>query len=776
VRAIPRKWWLWMILLPAAAQAAGVDLRDAVVVVRAGAVAEAEKTAATVLVEELEKRSGVRLPIATSWPEGKTVVAILSGAAGSIGRPEGYRLQVEQKAGSATLVRIDGADARGSLYGVGHLLRLVEWGAGKLNLPVPLDVTSAPTSPIRGHQLGYRATANSYDAWTPAQYEQYIRELAIFGANSIENIPSQDDRPSPVMKTTRREMNRAISLICRRYGMDYWVWWPVDFDLRDAHGKRRAQMLVSFEEFLRGTSELTGVFVPGGDPGDNPPELLLPYLEEMAKLMRPVHPKARIWLSMQGFDKRKTDYVYQYLERESPWWMAGLVAGPSSPPLAETRRRLPAKYKLRVYPDITHNKICQFQVPALDQAIALTLGREAVNPRPVEYARIHNWYAPYSDGFLSYSDGAHDDVNKNVWSALAWDPSRDVRDILTEYARFHFGPEVAAGAVDGILALERNWNGPLATNGAVEGTLLQWKRLEAQAPRLAGNWRWQMLLLRAYYDAHVRRRLLQDSALETQANAALAEAGAKGAEQVMSEALRVLDRAAAEPVSADLRARIFDLCEALYQSIGLQTSTVKYHASGAERGAVLDFVDLPLNNRWWLEDEFARIRKLGTEAEKVARLKVIATWENPGPGSYYDNVGNFAKAPHLLNPVIDPVEPEEDRIEPLFWWWDQGRSRARLTWQATMWPRALVYEGLDANATYIVRSTGYGKALLRIDGERVAPTLDGKEMGEFKEFPVPAKCLQDRKLVLTWDIPDDEGHLNWRKRSRLAEVWLLKKN
>jgi hypothetical protein len=49
-------------------------------------------------------------------------------------------------------------------------------------------------------------------------------------------------------------------------------------------------------------------------------------------------------------------------------------------------------------------------------------------------------------------------------------------------------------------------------------------------------------------------------------------------------------------------------------------------------------------------------------------------------------------------------------------------------------------------------------------------------MGEFTEFAVPAKHLKDRKLVLTWDIPDDEGHLNWRKRSRLSEVWLLKKN
>lgn len=91
-----------------------------------------------------------------------------------------------------------------------------------------------------------------------------------------------------------------------------------------------------------------------------------------------------------------------------------------------------------------------------------------------------------------------------------------------------------------------------------------------------------------------------------------------------------------------------------------------------------------------------------------------------------------------------------------------------------MWPSGMVYEGLDPDATYVVRSSGYGQALLRINGERVVPRLDGKQMGEFKEFPVAAKYIKDRRLVLTWDRPTDERDLNWRQKSRLAEVWLLK--
>src|SRR5207247_1151060 len=104
-------------------------------------------------------------------------------------RPEGYRLFVEQKTAAVWII---GADLRGTLFGVGRLLREIDWAPGSLSLAAPLDVATAPVYPIRGHQLGYRAQANSYDAWDAKQFEQYIRELTYFGANSIEAIPFQD--------------------------------------------------------------------------------------------------------------------------------------------------------------------------------------------------------------------------------------------------------------------------------------------------------------------------------------------------------------------------------------------------------------------------------------------------------------------------------------------------------------------------------------------------------------------------------------------------------
>jgi hypothetical protein len=285
-----------------------------------------------------------------------------------------------------------------------------------------------------------------------------------------------------------------------------------------------------------------------------------------------------------------------------------------------------------------------------------------------------------------------------------------------------------------------------------------------------------MCLLRANYDAYVRRRLLNETRLENEADAVMAQAAGTGSGAGMEKAAAILERAVTQPVGADLRTRIVELCDELFHSIGLQTSVPKYFAIGEERGAVLDFVDYPLNNRWWLEDQFKAIRQLGSESEKCDRLIALAKWEHPGQGSFYDDVGNIAKSPHVVRFSSETAPENSRQPEPTFWWWDQGFSRARLSWQVTMWPAAMVYEGLNPNKSYVVRCSGAGQALLRINGERVEPSSTTDQFGtQIKEFPVAANYVKDRKLVLTFDRPVNEGGLNWRQRSRLAEVWLIAK-
>ena len=79
----------------------------------------------------------------------------------------------------------------------------------------------------------------------------------------------------------------------------------------------------------------------------------------------------------------------------------------------------------------------------------------------------------------------------------------------------------------------------------------------------------------------------------------------------------------------------------------------------------------------------------------------------------------------------------------------------------------------DPNTNYLIRVSGYGEALLKANGVRLKPTKYEKGFEQFKEFPLPKDLIKDGKLKITFDKPDEE-HLNWRKQSRVTDVWIIK--
>lgn len=746
-----------------------LDLSKAIIVASENIPALQRTKFIQVLQEEIGKRTDLQWGLSAKSASTPLVILALSTDKSVAGKtvpsfnesshaskPEGFKVLVDGQQ-----VWLIGNDNRGVLYAIGSFLTGIRWSKQKVTLPMAFAVETSPAYPLRGHQLGFRNTANSWDGWTIREMEQYIRELALFGSMAIENIPFHDGR-SPHFKVTREEMNRAMSSLCRDYGLDYWVWAPGDVDL--SKHELVKQELEKHELFYKQCVKLDGVFFPGGDPGNNHPNVVMPFLKSLSGILKKYHPAAGLWISMQGFSDDEVNYFYEYLEKHDPDWLAGVVTGPSSPSLSSTRFRLPKKYKHRHYPDITHNVRSQFPVPNWDHAFALTLGREASNPRPVAYGKIHNQTAPFTDGFISYSDGAHDDVNKIVWSQLGWDPGKDIHSIVADYARFHFGDALAQDVADGIFALEQNWSGPIEENGAIETSFHFWKALEKKGAHLSSNWRWQLLVLRAYYDVYQKRRKQYEERLETEANAILVNAKMLGIEKAMDMALEKVNEAVNAPIEKEMASKIEVLCEQLFQSMQLQTSVEKYKASGSERGAILDFLYRPLNNRWWLEDEFAKIKKMQTEEEKLKRLAVIASWENPGPGSYYDDVSNISKSTHVKTRSEDGTD---------FMWDNNGKSRKRLSTLTYQNFPELEYHDLDPRGKYIIRVAGYGDALLRIDGVRVEPTMYNKGMEEFKEFPLNPKFFSDGSIKLSFDQPE-ESHLNWRQHSKVSDIWLIK--
>jgi hypothetical protein len=780
-------------------QAADLDLRKAVVVAPDG-LSRPEVKAVSMLVEEVEKRTQTRWEVSHSWP-GDSVAVIAVGPAASLkkfagpfaskieGRPavkgkEGYRVCVEREGRGAPTVFVIGNDARGVLFGVGRLLRELHMGRGRVTLPDGIDVATAPKYPLRGHQLGYRPKTNSYDAWTLPMWEQYYRDLAVFGTNAVELIPprSDDAADSPHFPLPPLDMMVGMSKLADDYGLDVWIWYPaMDRDYADPATVEFA--LKEWEGVFKKLPRIDAIFVPGGDPGHTRPKYLMALLEKQTQVLRRYHPRAQMWVSPQGFTREWLDEFYAILQNEQPSWLAGVVYGPQvRAPLPELRKAVPGRYPLRRYPDITHSRTCQYPVPDWDLAYALTEAREVINPRPVDEATIFRAYQNEAIGFLTYSEGCNDDVNKIVWSGLGWDPDAPVIDILRQYARYFIGDRHADDFAQGLLALERNWRGPLLTNEGVTTTLRQFQDLEKRAsPQDLLNWRFQQALYRAYYDAYVRSRLVHETALEERAMDRLRRARDVGSLAAMKEAEEVLGRGQTQRAAPDLRSRVFELGEALYQSIRMQLSVGRYKAISVGRGANLDTIDVPLNNRLWLGKRFAELRRLDLESARLKGIDEALNWTNPGPGGFYDDLGNPSRQPHLVRGPGYARDPQFFRSPLTGFSFEPGWRMSWCRFAQSLFdaPLTLRYTDLDPAAQYKVRVVYAGDSfrprikLLANDKVQVHPFIQKEFPVRPVEFDVPKEATRNGELRLLWF--QEPGRGGNGRGCQVAEVWLIKK-
>jgi hypothetical protein len=765
---------LFAIAALAIAPLAALDLRHATIV-----AGPPDRKAATTLTEEIEKRTRIRLPVADKAPaQGPTIVLGGRPTVAAVPGADGFRVQVVN--GSVMLA---GNDRRGTLFAAGALLRNLRMDRDSLEVADDLKIATAPKYPLRGHQLGYRPKTNSYDGWDVAQWEQYIRDLAVFGTNAIELIPprSDDAADSPHFPLPPMQMMIEMSRIADEYGLDVWIWYPaMDRDYSDPNTVEFA--LKEWGEVFRQLPRIDAVFVPGGDPGHTEPKYLMALLEKQTQLLHKTHPKAQMWVSPQSFNAAWMDQFFGILKSE-PAWLSGVVFGPQvRTSLPALRAAVPKRYPIRFYPDITHSRQAQYPVPDWDVAYAATEAREVINPRPVDETNIFRLLSPYTNGFLTYSEGCNDDVNKFVWSALGWDPDEKVVDILREYSRYFIGEKFTETFAQGLLELERDWRGPLASNEAVYSTLRHFEEMErAASPQVLANWRFQQAEYRAHYDAYARARLIYETDLENRAMEQLRGArGGGGALAAMSRAEEVLDRAESERPMPAWRARIFELAEALFQSVRMQLSVPRYKAISVDRGANLDTVDVPLNNRVWLKARFAELRQTSDEAERLKGIDALVNWTDPGPGGFYDDLGNLTQQPHLVRGVgyvKDPAHLESALV---------GFSY-RPAWRSSWWthaealvdaPLEMRYDGLDPAAQYKVRVVYAGDSLntkirLAANGVEVHPLMAKPNPVKPVEFDIPKQATEKGTLELVWSR---EAGLGGNGRgTQVAEVWLIRK-
>ncbi len=683
---------------------------------------ELEQKAAAVLAEEIKRRTGIALPVVdTPLPErpflyvGSAVPEILAAELSSLPIPgkEGFRLLLRDRFGAAV-----GSDSRGTFYAVGRLLRRMKWRWGLLAFPEDAEA-SAPRSSIRGHQLGYRPLPNAYDAWTPEIYEQYIRELALFGANGIELIPPcvDVDADACLMKLDRMEMTRILSETIHSYGMEVWVWYP---HVDQIHGGPENPFRDDrdLREFFEAVPYVDHVFIPGGDPGSLRPKPLFAWAEHVAALLRQRHPEGKLWISPQtGTPSEEWVEEFYALTGAEPEWLSGIVFAPWERDAPEVlRRRIPARYPIRNYPDITHLIRCQYPVPQWDIAWALTLGREATNPRPMDEKRIQNRYARCFSGSICYSEGINDDVNKFVWLDQEWDDETPVLNTLRDYCGLFIDWNLRDDLAQGFLREEEAFRGPLAVNPHIRDTLSQWQTMETRVgPFARRNYRMEMGLIRAYYDAYQQERLCYERCLEQEAIRRISAAG-EDVDRALDDAERILLRAQEQPIRPAWRERISDLADNLFAHIGAQLTVSRHHASGYERGAYVDAMNVPLNDFRYLRTCFQRIRAMGDFVEKRQGIWELLHRTDPGPGGFYDSFESFgscwqrlsehpdyARDPAYLDvplPSFLLQSPVAETDVPLAW-----RSNIYTLYQK---PLVITYQGLDPAADYWYRAT-YGR-------------------------------------------------------------------
>jgi len=203
----------------------------------------------------------------------------------------------------------------------------------------------------------------------------------------------------------------------------------------------------------------------------------------------------------------------------------------------------------------------------------------------------------------------------------------------------------------------------------------------------------------------------------------------------------------------------------------MQLSVARYKAIAADRGATLDTIDAPLNNRLWLEQRFRELRVAATEAERLAGIDEILHWTEAGPGGFYDDLGDTANQPHLVRDENTQVGfgPSGTRRRS---WWDNAESRYDT-------PVRMRYDGLDRAARYKIRVVYAGenpRRRIRLEAGgrwQVHGLMEKPTPLRPLEFDIPHEATERGELDLAWY--GEPGFGGNGRGCQVSEVWLIKK-
>lgn len=556
-----------------------------------------EIKAAEFFAEEIELRTGFNPEIVNKVPADNFVSLRIEDESES----EEYSVEHNNNTVVITAHRL-----RSLIYGFAEFLKKAVYENDRIFLVKDISIKRNPSMQIRGHQLSYTDMNNTVDMWGKAEYERYIRDLMLFGTNMVEADSGVREEKSTLMRFSQKEMLIAMSEICVDYDIDLSVWhelWSKDSD---------EETMDKMHKLYDDLPKLDVLFPPGGDPGDMQGEAFVQRCVKMKREMQKVFPNIQMWPSAQA-PHEYPDWGERFVKEMAklPEEIDGVIYGPNhAMPLDELRRKIDKRYPIRLYPDIGHNVRCEtpvhFDRDDWHYALASTLSREAVNPRPSEYRHYHRITRQYAVGSVTYSEGVNDDLNKCVWGAMDLDFNYDLREIVQDYCRTFFPGADTDTIAELIISLEQNWSCDPKENGNIQPNFDGFVSLAESNPELMKNWRFVLHLFRAYCDKLVRDRRIFETELINEAEILIRKGD-------VSAAIETLKTDFCEDYKNN-RKKIDELAEILFNQIGIQLDVEHYHGMKWERGCTLMTIDNPVTDRRYL------LRKLEENPENALKL------------------------------------------------------------------------------------------------------------------------------------------------------------
>ncbi|MBM4027499.1 MAG: hypothetical protein FJ280_19145 [Planctomycetes bacterium] len=477
----------------------------------------------------VQERTGV---VPEEGPDGRIVFALRAGFGA-----EGYEIAD----GEDGEVVITGNDARGLLHGVGAFLRAARLEPGRFT-PGAWRGTSAPASPLRMAYLASH-TGNWYENAPAEAVQRYIEELGLWGYNAImvccatEQFDSLSDPKAQQLIAHVRTILAASRQIGMKAALVHCAnntYKSLPDELAAVETTRQITALGTHvcpakpagrERLMREWTEVLEAFRPVGldyvcfwpfDNGGCNCEKCRPWgsngyisiSRDMAAEFRRFYPRGEVILSAWRFLAGEWHDLYDVLGKDAGWAqyiLANSCRGfPEDVAKANeetTQRGSPGNLALMVFPEIS------------------MLGMYPWGGRGATY-RVADWKREIEQArrlgarsIMPYSEGIYEDAAKVLWVQAFWDPRRSVEEVLKEYIRYEYDPQVLPQILEVIdllgtmqeVSLKSKTFTPLeAQRGRQCGDFVD--QIEPNLPaHVRTSWRWKLLANRCRLEACLRQ-------------------------------------------------------------------------------------------------------------------------------------------------------------------------------------------------------------------------------------------------------------------------------